>query len=126
VNFVNDLNIFSRLVSNAWLPTMANDPPPLALSDIMHPFTPSPSQEEDGEGPRSRSQSATPEPLDEGQIEAIKSRVSELGISNSEMSSSSSREQELLDMVCNLIFYAHRALSHRITPRSSDCLIRSD
>jgi hypothetical protein len=65
---------------------MAQDPPPLALSDIMHAFTPSPSQD-GAEDPPSRS--TTP---DQAQIELFKARVKELG-------TATEREQELADMV---------------------------
>lgn len=78
---------------------MAHDPPPLALSDIMHPFTPSPSQDEDGDDPPSRHLSPTPEPLDQAQIEAIKARAKELEIGSSNGPERSSRETELTEIV---------------------------
>lgn len=72
------------------------EPPPLALSDIMHPFTPSPPHDEDGEDPPSPT---TPEPLDQAEIEAIKERVKELAIGPLNDPDTTSREQELAKMV---------------------------
>ena len=83
---------------------MVHDPPPLALSDIMHPFTPSPGHEgevdedEDHTLPEA-SRTESPEPLEQSEIDSIKSRLLELGIGSSREPSLSTRERELTDMV---------------------------
>jgi hypothetical protein len=83
---------------------MVHDPPPLALSDIMHPFTPSPGHEgevdEDQDCARpGTSRAVSPEPLEQSEIDSIKSRLLQLGISTSPESTLSPRERELADMV---------------------------
>jgi len=83
---------------------MAHDPPPLALSDIMHPFTPSPGREgevdedQDCANPETP-RTVSPEPLEQSEIDSIKSRLLQLGIGTSCEPTLSSRERELVDMV---------------------------
>jgi len=83
---------------------MVHDPPPLALSDIMHPFTPSPGhegevdEEQDHTLPEA-SRTASPEPLEQSEIDSIKSRLLQLGIGSSREPTLSTRERELTDMV---------------------------
>jgi len=83
---------------------MVYDPPPLALSDIMHPFTPSPGHEGDVDEDQDRthpetSRTVSPEPLEQSEIDSIKSRLLQLGIGTSREHTLSSRERELADMV---------------------------
>ena len=83
---------------------MVHDPPPLTLSDIMHPFTPSPGHEgevdedEDPAHPEA-SRAVSPEPLEQSEIDSIKSRLLQLGIGTPCEPTLSSRERELADMV---------------------------
>ena len=83
---------------------MANDPPPLALSDIMHPFTPSPGREgevdedQDPAHPETP-RTVSPEPLEQPEIDSIKSRLLQLGMVSSREPNWSPRERELADMV---------------------------
>ena len=83
---------------------MVQDPPPLALSDIMHPFTPSPGHEGEVDEDQDRahpetSRAVSPEPLEQSEIDSIKSRLLQLGIGTSPESALSTRERELADMV---------------------------
>ena len=85
-------------------PAMAHDPPPLALSDIMRSFTPSPGREggvdEDKDcAHNEKSRAVSPEPLEQPEIDSIKSRLLELGIGTSREPALSTRERELADMV---------------------------
>jgi len=73
--------------------------PSLALSDIIHTVSPSPS-------PRlamglQRAETASPEPLTEVEVSHMRRRVTEMGASSSSNSKAgpSSREKELVDMV---------------------------
>jgi hypothetical protein len=82
---------------------MVLDGPVLALSDIMHgiaagPDTPTPA--EDDTETIIAAESSTPEPLDNAQIELMRKRVLELIVSGASKMNASSRERELLDMVC--------------------------
>lgn len=83
---------------------MAHDPPPLALSDIMHPFTPSPGregevdQDQDCDHPETP-RTVSPEPLEQSEIDTIKSRLLQLGVGTSHEPALSSGERELADMV---------------------------
>ena len=92
---------------------MVYDPPPLALSDIMHPFTPSPGHEgdvdedQDGAQPQETSRTVSPEPLEQSEIDSIKSRLLQLGIGTSREPTLSSRERELVDMVPGLLPLSH-------------------
>jgi hypothetical protein len=120
---------------------MVHDPPPLALSDIMHPFTPSPGREgevdedQDPAHPETP-RTVSPEPLEQSEIDTIKSRLLQLGIGTSPEPNLSSRERELVDMVpgftplshsrsnlLNLSFSDLPLPSDRI-PRSSWCKLR--
>jgi len=83
---------------------MVHDPPPLALSDIMHPFTPSPGHEGEVDEDQDRahpeaSRTVSPEPLEQSEIESIKTRLLQLGIEASSEPNLSVRERELVDMV---------------------------
>jgi len=83
---------------------MVHDPPPLALSDIMHPFTPSPGHEGEVDEDQDRalpeaSRAVSPEPLEQSEIDSIESRLLELGIASSREPTLSTRERELTDMV---------------------------
>jgi hypothetical protein len=82
---------------------MVLDGPILALSDIMHGIAPSPDtpipQEDDAEKIH-RAESLTPEPLDYAQIELMRKRVLELIVSGASKMNTSSREKELVEMVC--------------------------
>lgn len=83
---------------------MVQDPPPLALSDIMHPFTPSPGHEGEVDEDQDRahpeaSRTASPEPLEQSEVDSIKSRLLQLGIGASPEPTLSTRERELVDMV---------------------------
>ena len=85
---------------------MVHDPPPLALSDIMHPFTPSPGREGEADEDQDRAHPETPrtvspEPLEQSEIDSMKSRLSELGIGTSREPALSASERELADMVPN-------------------------
>ena len=85
---------------------MAHDPPPLALSDIMRSFTPSPGHEgelEEGQDHThpEKSRTVSPEPLEQSEIDSMKSRLSELGIGTSREPALSARERELAGMVPN-------------------------
>jgi hypothetical protein len=82
---------------------MVPDGPILALSDIMHSIAPSPASPVPQEEKIVRAESVTPESLDYAQIELMRKRVLELIVSGaSKMNASSSREKELLEMVCHL------------------------
>jgi hypothetical protein len=81
---------------------MVLDGPVLALSDIMHgiaagPETPVPA--EDDTEKIIAAESSTPEPLDNAQIELMRTRVLELIVSGASKMNTSSREKELLEMV---------------------------
>ena len=83
---------------------MVHDPPPLALSDIMHPFTPSPGHEGEVDEDQDHalpeaSRTVSPEPLEQSEIDSIKSRLLQLGIGSSRDPTLSTRERELTDMV---------------------------
>ena len=83
---------------------MVHDPPPLALSDIMHPFTPSPGHEGEVDEDRDRvhpepSRTVSPEPLEQLEIDSVRSRLLQLGIGTSTEPALSTRERELADMV---------------------------
>ena len=83
---------------------MVHDPPPLALSDIMHPFTPSPGHEGEADEDEDRarpetSRTVSPEPLEQTEIDSIKSQLLQLGVGTSHESALSPRERELADMV---------------------------
>ena len=83
---------------------MVQDPPPLALSDIMHPFTPSPGHEGEVDEDQDHalpetSRTASPEPLEQSEIDSIKSRLLQLGIGSSREPTLSTRERDLTDMV---------------------------
>jgi hypothetical protein len=84
---------------------MVFDGPILALSDIMHsiasPATPVP-QVDDTEK-IIRAESSTPEPLDYAQIDVMRKRVLEFIVSGASKMNTSSREKELLEMVCLLL-----------------------
>ena len=84
---------------------MVFDGPILALSDIMHSIAPSPAtpvpQVDDTEK-IIRAESSTPEPLDYAQIDAMRKRVLEFIVSGASKMNTSSREKELLEMVCLL------------------------
>ena len=95
------------LTSTSSPAAMAHDPPPLALSDIMRSFTPSPGHEgevdEDQDHVRpGKSRSISPEPLEQSEIDSMKSRLLELGIGTSREPSFSTRERELVDMVLKI------------------------
>ena len=80
---------------------MVFDGPVLALSDIMHGMASSPAAsapQEDDTDKNTRTDSATPEPLDYAQIEVIRKRVLELIVSGASKMSTSS-EKELAEMV---------------------------
>jgi len=86
---------------------MVHDPPPLALSDIMHPFTPSPGREGEVDEDQDRAHPETPrtvspEPLEQSEIDSVKSRLLQLGIGSLHEPTLSSRERELADMVPEL------------------------
>ena len=92
------------LASTSSLAAMAHDPPPLALSDIMRSFTPSPGHEgevdEDNDPAHAKkSRTVSPEPLEQSEIDSMKSRLLELGITTSREQTLSTRERELADMV---------------------------
>ncbi|KAF9649652.1 hypothetical protein BDM02DRAFT_3186141 [Thelephora ganbajun] len=83
---------------------MVHDPPPLALSDIMHSFTPSPGHEGEVDEDQDRAhpeayRTVSPEPLDQTEIDSIKSRLLQLGIGTSPEPGLSTRERELGDML---------------------------
>jgi hypothetical protein len=78
---------------------MALDGPVLALSDIMHGIVPSPRAQEDDLDKMPGSESSTPEPLDNAQIELMRKRVLELIVSGASKMNTSSSEKELLEMV---------------------------
>jgi len=81
---------------------MVLDGPVLALSDIMHGIaagsdTPVPS--EDDTEKIIATESSTPDPLDNAQIELMRKRVLELIVSGASKMTTHSREKELLEMV---------------------------
>ena len=91
---------------------MAHDPPPLALSDIMRSFTPSPghegeADEDKGCAHNEKSRTVSPEPLEQSEIDSIKSRLLELGIGTSHEPELSVRERELADMVPVILALPH-------------------
>lgn len=69
---------------------MALDAPPLALHDIIHTLSPSPTPE---------APAASPEPLIDVDITRMRRRVEEMGLTQKDPANASSREQELADMV---------------------------
>lgn len=91
---------------------MAHDPPPLALSDIMRSFTPSPGHEGEVDEDHDRAhpekpRTVSPEPLEQSEIDSMKSRLLELGVSTSREPSLSTRERELADMVPEISLLPH-------------------
>lgn len=81
---------------------MVLDGPVLALSDIMHGIAAGSdtlvAPEDDIEKIIS-TESSTPEPLDNAQIELMRTRVLEIIVSGASKMNTSSREKELLEMV---------------------------
>jgi hypothetical protein len=116
-------------------PAMAHDPPPLALSDIMHSFTPSPGHEGEVDEDKVRahpekSRTVSPEPLEQSEIDSIKSRLLELGIGTSREPALSAGERELADMVPGISTLPHPRsnplnLSSFDSPPPSDRIPRS-
>ena len=81
---------------------MVLDGPVLALSDIMHGIatgSDTPVPPEDDPENIIAAESSTPEPLDNAQIELMRTRVLELIVSGASKMNTSSREKELLEMV---------------------------
>lgn len=81
---------------------MVLDGPVLALSDIMHGIAPGSDSSVPTEDDPERiivTESSTPEPLDNAQIELMRRRVLELIVSGASKMNTSSREKELLEMV---------------------------
>ena len=111
-------------------PAMVHDPPPLSLSDIMHPFTPSPGHEGEPDEDQDRahpepSRSASPEPLEQSEIDSIKSRLLQLGIGTSPEPTLSTRERELVDMVPRFSSHPH-SRSNPLNLSFSDFPLPSD
>jgi hypothetical protein len=109
---------------------MAHDPPPLALSDIMRSFTPSPGHEGEVDQDQDRahpekSRSVSPEPLEQSEIDSMKSRLLELGIGTSREPSLSARERGLADMVSGFSPLPH-SRSNPVNLSFSDSPLPSD
>jgi hypothetical protein len=79
---------------------MSQDTPSLALSDIMHTMSPSPAPQDPVV--QLRPKSTTPEPVQEDDVQRIRSRVAEMGLTGGDQDNASAREKELVDMVCQL------------------------
>jgi hypothetical protein len=77
---------------------MSQDTPSLALSDIMHTMSPSPAPQDPPV--QLRPKSMTPEPVQEDDIQRMRSRVAEMGLTGGDQDNASAREKELVDMVC--------------------------
>ena len=109
---------------------MTHDPPPLALSDIIRSFTPSPGHEGEIDEDRNRahpetSRSVSPEPLEQSEVDSVKSRLLELGIGTSNEPVLSAREQELVDMVPGISPLLHQR-SNPLNLSFSDLPLPSD
>jgi hypothetical protein len=82
---------------------MAQDAPPLVLSDIVHGMSPSPApQAMDTTSNEVTRRSVSPEVLAEEQVAAMRQRVLELGPIPEAGQDAHSRERELVDMVRRL------------------------
>lgn len=95
----------------------ADNPPPLALYDIMHPMSPSPAPLEDYAAPdaiiseqsRNNNKEPSPEPLTEAERSSFRDKLIEMGLVTGECTedgrlsalpqNASSRERELVNMV---------------------------
>ncbi|TFK46968.1 hypothetical protein OE88DRAFT_843394 [Heliocybe sulcata] len=95
----------------------SNETPPLDLSDIMHPLSPSPAPvppeittEPPAEPPPttevemepSSSRNPSPEPVDEGEFQALKERIKKLGLLATDAADLSPRENELARIAIRL------------------------
>ncbi|KAK0467560.1 hypothetical protein IW261DRAFT_1519432 [Armillaria novae-zelandiae] len=86
---------------------MANDAPPqsLALSDIMHTLSPSPSPQntEYTNGTDAEERARSPGPSQEADLKSYRSKLSEMGFLSGETDSATPRERELANMVLRLL-----------------------
>ncbi|EGN94948.1 hypothetical protein SERLA73DRAFT_113661 [Serpula lacrymans var. lacrymans S7.3] len=82
---------------------MAQVYPSLALSDIVHIMSPSPvPQASLDDSHLLRQKSSTPEPLQESEVQKMRTRIVDMGFSGIDQVNASSREKELLDMITRL------------------------
>ena len=85
--------------------------PSLALSDIIHTVSPSPSPQNDMGN--QRAETASPEPLTEVEISQMRRRVTEMELSSNKWrTDTSEREKELIDMVSSLHIAEYEEYPH--------------